>query len=105
MINNIADDLAAAYDQGFEDGRRSNVPLPMMIYYKKALRDAYNWLESRSNDIKFYRLGTYDCMMAFLKMFAETPIPLMEYGDEAEYDNPEVVKNKIQKYRCKHKEV
>lgn len=92
------------YWRGFQDGQLSNVSLPMMKYYRKALRDAYNWLSARSEKIKYFNCGTYKYMMAFLKMFIENPEPLMNYGDYAEYETPEVITKQVEKKIKKDKE-
>ena len=76
----------------------TNIPLSEMRYYRKALRDVYNWFDTRSVSIKGYKIGNYDCMMAFLKMFIENPDPLMELGDMARYKEPPIVEEKINKY-------
>lgn len=94
-------DNSEEYLRGFKDGQLSNIPLPMMKYYRKALRDVYSWLDARSDKIKYFNCGSYKYMMAFLKMFMENPNLLMEYGEYAEYVTPKIineqVKNKIKK--------
>ena len=67
-------------------------------YYTKALRDAYEWLDTRNVSIKQYGADNYECIMAFLKMFIENPEPLMELGDMARYEEPPIVEEKINKY-------
>ena len=81
-----------------EDLRDSGIPLSEMRYYRKALRDVYNWFDTRSVSIKQFNVGNYACMMAFLKMFAENPDSLMELGDMAIYKEPPIVEEKINKY-------
>ena len=66
--------------------------------YTKALKDAYEWLDTRSVSIKQYGADNYECIMAFLKMFIDSPEPLMELGDMARYEEPQVVAEKIEKY-------
>lgn len=94
-INKI--DNSEEYLRGFQDGQRSNIPLPMMKYYRKALRDAYSWLEARSEQIKHFNCGSYKYMMEFLKMFMENPNLLMEYGEYAEYTTPKIINEQVKK--------
>ena len=76
----------------------TDVPLREKRYYKKALRDVYEWLDAREVSIKQYGADNYECIMAFLKMFIDNPEPLMELGDMARYDEPPIVEEKINKY-------
>ena len=76
----------------------AELPLREKRYYTKALRDAYEWLDTRDVSIKQYGADNYECIMAFLKMFIENPEPLMELGDMARYKEPPIVEEKINKY-------
>ena len=76
----------------------AEIPLREKRYYTKALRDAYEWLDTRDVSIKQYGADNYECIMAFLKMFIDNPEPLMELGDMARYEEPQVVADKIEKY-------
>lgn len=80
------------------------VPLWGMRYYRKALRDAVDWLESHSIQMKTYRLTTGKDYMEFLRMFRDDPEPLMDYGGHAQYPTPEKCREKVKKVIAKWKE-
>lgn len=76
----------------------SNKPLREKRSYTKALKDVYEWLDTREVSIKQHGVDNYECIMAFLKMFIDNPDPLMELGDMAKYKEPPIVEEKINKY-------
>ena len=82
----------------------SNKPLREKRSYTKALKDVYEWLDMRAVAIKQYGADNYECVMAFLKMFIDDPEPLMEFGDMAKYEDPQVVVKKIEQYFKNKKE-
>lgn len=73
------------------------IMLYAMPYYRKALRDVYNWFEAHSDSIKHYNLGNYACMLELMQEMMMNPEPLMEQGGHAEYKGGDKCRDKIKK--------
>lgn len=80
-----------------------DIPLYAMRYYRKALRDAVDWLENHSESMKFFHLTTGKDYMVMLRMFRDNPDPLMEYGAHAEYEAPPECAKKIRKVKERYR--
>ena len=80
-----------------------DIPLYAMRYYRKALRDAVDWLENHSESMKFFHLTTGKDYMAMLRLFRDDLEPLMEYGAHAGYEVPPECAKKKRKVKEKYR--